>query len=135
MIKGWIVLLIAIACGCQTHRAAVPDTELKNLTGVVIRKEWTKSMESWNAGGSEYYVLNGVILRPTRAVPFEQFANFDGLAVTCQGKFVAGKPYIPSKDSVEQMPSPSRNPFTGEIDYPIRGSGFEVHAIIPVAKK
>ena len=107
-------------------------------------------MESWNAGGSEYYVLKvddsvlrpgqrtareGVILRPSRAVPFEQFANFVGRTVTCRGKFVAGKPYIPPKDSVEQMPGPARNPITGEIHYPITGSGFKVYTIIPAKEK
>ena len=127
--------MILFACGCQTHRTAVPDTGLQNLTGVVIRKEWEKSMESWDAGGSEYYVLNGAILRPSRAVPFEQFTNYVGRKVTCQGKYVAGKPYIPPKDSVEQMPMPGRNPVTGEIEYPIVGSGFEVHAIFPITEK
>jgi hypothetical protein len=135
MMKVWIALVIVFACGCQTHRAAGPNTPLEILTGVVIRKDWEKSMESFDAGGSEYYVLNGVILRPSSTVPFEQFAKYVGQAVTCQGKFVAGKPYISPKDSVEQMPGLSRDSITGEIHYPIVGSGFEVHAITPAKRK
>lgn len=125
-------------------------TVLDTLTGVVIRKGWTKSMESWDAGGSEYYVLKvedaglpadkrsageGVILRPSEAIPFEHFTNFVGQTVTCRGVFVAGKPYIPPEDSEEQMPNPSRNPVTGEMEYPIVGSGFKVQFIDVAEKK
>ncbi|MBU0717867.1 MAG: hypothetical protein KJ749_06420 [Planctomycetes bacterium] len=28
------------------------------LRGTVIRKEWTKTYESWNTDGSEYYILD-----------------------------------------------------------------------------
>ena len=101
-------------------------------------------MESWNAGGSEYYVLKvedgvlpsgrrtakeGVILRPSKAIPLDHLARFVGQTVTCQGQFVDGKPYIPPKGSVEQMPSSAPNPFTGKVDHPIRGSGFKVYVI------
>ncbi len=145
-----VVLAVILVCGCHTRPSANHTTALDTLTGVVIRKDWAKSMESWNAGGSEYYVLKiedpaltsnkrtareGVILHPSKAIPFQHFTNFVGQTVTCQGEFVTGKPYIPPKDSVEQMPSPTQNPFTGEMEYPIRGGGFKVYAIDPVTKR
>lgn len=144
-----MVLVIVLVCGCQEHYSASHDAPLDTLTGVVVRKGWSKSMESWNAGGSEYYVLKvengdlpsdrrtateGVILRPSKAIPFEHFTNFVGQTVTCQGEFVAGKPYIPPKNSEEQMPSPVHNPFSGEMDPPIKGSGFKVYLIEPMQK-
>ena len=133
-----------------SDRSANIETPLDTLNGVVIRKEWTKSMESWNAGGSEYYVLKvedanlpsdkrtakeGVILRPSKAIPFEHFTNFVGQTIKCKGEFVAGTPSIPPKNNVMQTPNPVRNPFTGELDHLIRGSGFKVYVIAPVDKK
>jgi hypothetical protein len=144
-----MVIAVAVVCGCHATPPAVHHTE-QTLTGVVIRKDWSKSLESWSAGGSEYYVLKveesalhpgtqtadeGVILRPSRAVPFGDFTNFIGRRVTCRGQFVAGERYIPPKDSVEQMPGPSVNPITGEAEYPVVGAGFKVHAIEPIEKK
>ena len=82
----------------------------ESLTGIVIRKGWTKSRESWDAGGSEYYVLKiedfalpsgkrtakgSVILRASKALPFERFTNFVGQRVICKGEFVTGKAYSP----------------------------------------
>lgn len=144
------VLLVAVACGCQRTPSVARATESETLTGVVIRKNWTKSAESWNAGGSEYFVLKvensllppgrptakeGVILRPSNTVPFEHFTNFVGRLVTCRGVFVAGEPRMPPEDSTEQMPLPSEKPITGKTEYPMAGVGFRVHVIEPVEKE
>lgn len=149
MKKTAIVIAIAIVCGCHATPPLAHPTE-QTLTGVIIRKDWSKSMESWNAGGSEYYVLKiegsalpsdtqtakeGVILRPSDTVPFEHFTNFVGRRVTCRGQFVAGERYIPPKDSVEQMLGPSVNPITGKAEYPVVGAGFKVHAIESIERK
>lgn len=149
MKKIAIVIAISVICGCRAAPPAAPPTE-QTLTGVVIRREWSKSLESWNAGGSEYYVLKvegsalppgtqtaneGVILRPSDTVPFEHFTKFVGRCVTCRGQFVAGERYIPPKHSVEQMPGPSVNPITGKAEYPVVGTGFKVHAIEPIERK
>ena len=121
----------------------------ESLTGVVIRKPWTKSRESWEAGGSEYYVLKiedfalpsekrtakgSVILRESKALPFERFTNFVGQSVICKGEFVTGKPYIPPADSAEQVPSPVPI-FLGESEPPLRGGGFKVYAITRIEGK
>ena len=35
-----------------------PYEKIHKLSGTVILKPWTKSSESWNAGGGSYYVLD-----------------------------------------------------------------------------
>jgi hypothetical protein len=145
-----IVLASIVMAGCMAERPVSTAGPLESLTGVVIRKGWAKTGESWIAGGSEYYVLKvegsellsdkrtakeGVILRPSKAIPFDHFTNFVGRTVKCLGVFAAGTAYIPPADRVGQVPSPDRNPFTGEIDHPIRGSGFQVYVIEPVESK
>ena len=121
----------------------------ESLTGVVIRKPWTKSRESWEAGGSEYYVLKiedfalpsekrtakgSVILRESKALPFERFTNFVGQSVICKGEFVAGKPYIPF-DPGEQVPLPVPNFYGEPGPPPLRGGGFKVYAITRIEGK
>ncbi len=137
------IVAVAVVCGCHAIPPVAHSGE-QTLTGVIIRKDWSKSTESWNAGGSEYYVLKvdiaalppgmqtakeGVILRPSDRVSLEQFANFVGRRVNCRGQFVSGERYVPPKDSVEQMPGPSVNPITGEEEYPVVGAGFQVRLI------
>ena len=161
LITGVLAALLLAACTGrrtpapakrQTPRSSAKSEQARpfeSLTGVLIRKGWTKSRESWNAGGSEYYVLKversalpsdkrttkeGVILRPSKAIPFEHFTNFIGQSVICKGEFVTGKPYIPPADSAEQVPSPVEN-LLGEVEHPIRGSGFKVYNIDLIEEK
>ena len=126
--------------GCtRANRTAARTVETTwvELHGTVIRKPWTKSQESWNAGGSEYYVLDvgkaqvqhrtakeGVILRPTDAVPFQALEKFEGKRVAVRGRFVEGVPFVPPVDSMDQYPV--RLDPTVPI---LRGSGFEVYEI------
>ncbi len=120
----------------QSVTESRPEASLEMLTGTIILKGWTKSFESWNAGGSEYYVLKvedsavpdgkrtakeGVILRPSKAIHFEHFANYVGRTVRCHGEFVTGDPYSPPEGSTEQSPSSTENL--------LRGSGFRVYVI------
>ena len=37
--------------------------------------------------------------------------------------------------TVDQIPGPGLNPVTGKEEYPVVGSGFEVHVIDPIDKK
>ncbi|MBK4729468.1 hypothetical protein JJD41_06260 [Oxynema sp. CENA135] len=114
------------------------NAERVTLTGVVIRKEWSQSAESWMAGGSEYYVLDvgdaeieertaaeGTILRGSDEVEWESFEDFVGMEVVVEGEFVAPQPYVPS--------SPMENYPTGMDGKPLpRGGGFKVYSIAPV---
>ncbi len=148
--------LVKVAVDTDTNRknlaahAGTDENGLVTLRGTVIEKPWTKSLESWNAGGSEYYVLDvgdvelppgrrsakeGVILRPSKAVPFEQFHKYKGKRVVVSGKFVDAKPYTPA-DPAEQIPmepdvldGPDGKPILGPAKPARRGSGFEVHKI------
>ncbi len=106
------------------------------LRGTVIRKEWTKSYESWNADGSEYYVLDvadvlvrqrlreGVLLRASKSVPFSEFARHRNPQVIVEGSFVEATPFKPLAESGEQCPV---DPWTGHAEH--RGGGFEVQSI------
>lgn len=111
------------------------DAKTVTLQGTVIQKPWSKSMESWNAGGSEYYVLDvgtaeiahrsakeGVTLKATDAVSMDALSRMIGKRVEVSGSYVQAKPYTP-KGPVEQYP-------TGMNGEPIpRGAGFSVISI------
>ncbi len=114
-----------------------PEADYVTLEGTVIRKPWCKSLESWNAGGSEYYVLDvgdtlvrrsakeGVILRPSERVPFEVFESYRDRCVRVKGQYVQAKAYTPSSEG-EQCPMDH----TGA---PMaRGSGFVAYEITVV---
>ncbi|MCP4135895.1 MAG: hypothetical protein GY754_33310 [bacterium] len=140
--KQLIGIILALGLiGCASKEAQINKIPVTMLTGTVIEKPWRKSYESWNAGGSLYYVLKvdnielssgqksageGVILRKTESVPFETFKTLKGKKVKVWGVFDYGKPYKPKKGSIEQMPVGGINPVTGKKVYPVRGSGFKV---------
>lgn len=105
------------------------------LQGTVLKKPWSKSAESWNAGGSEYYVLDvgdaqvthrsareGVTLKVTDAVSAETLESMVGKRVEVSGDYVEAKPYTPEHPA-EQYP-------TGMNGEPMaRGAGFAVASI------
>ena len=105
------------------------------LSGTVLQKPWSKSVESWNAGGSEYYVLDvggaeiehrsateGVTLKVTDTVSAEVLASMVGKRVEVSGSYVQARPYTPSEPT-EQYP-------TGIDGAPLpRGAGFAVASI------
>ena len=109
--------------------------QLTILTGRIIVKPWSKTAESWNAGGSEYYVLDvgdaeieqrsaeeGVILRSSDQVPMEKFAEYVGKFVKVTGKYVPAMPYQP-KNPMESFP-------TDMNGQPLpRGGGFQVYSL------
>ncbi len=124
------------------EQASAPEAYVVVLRGTVIRKPWTKTGESWNAGGSHYYVLDvgdavisqrsareGVILRPSDRVAFGDFERFRDQRVAVKGRFVEGKPWTPSEGTVEQHPVSGTHPVTGEVVPLLRGSGFQVFEI------
>lgn len=116
-----------------------PDSQqLITLTGRIIVKPWSKSAESWNAGGSEYYVLDvgdaqveersaeeGVILRSSEQVSMEKFAEYVGKSVKVTGLYVSAMPYQP-ENPIESFP-------TDMNGQPLpRGSGFQVYALTEI---
>ncbi|MFN5321422.1 MAG: hypothetical protein ACK49R_11460 [Planctomycetota bacterium] len=155
MTGGWsrwfaVILAINFACGCVGSSQPGGAASETILRGEVIRKEWSKSDESFNAGGSEYYVLKvpeslvpanrrtakeGVVLLSSAAVSFGRFAELVGKEVECRGEFVDGKKFHPPQDSVEQFPVGGVTEQAGEKMEVIVGAGFAVNAIEPIAKK
>lgn len=133
--------LFLIGCG-QSANITPPANQ--TLIGVISRKGWSKSPESWNAGGDEYYVMKPdagsnpldhpnpdgeILLIPTDKVTQKRFAEFIGKKAECLGHFDPGKPFIPPKGSFEQMPVIETNELTSEDVYPMQGTGFKVIAI------
>jgi len=93
------------------------------LCGEVTHKGWSKTLESWDAGGSDYYVLeidhdhdvdnadihgalhgNSIILRASSgSLSVKDFSQWNGKHVCFRGAFVTAKPYTPSSPH-EQYP-------------------------------
>jgi len=126
---------LTMAAGSCTAPKAQSNRSLVSFDGTVVKKGWTKSFESWDAGGSEYYVLEAdessivaegmsrkLILRPSNSVSFEEFGRFVGRRVQVAGEILEPQPYVP-RDPAEPYPSDldgrPRN----------RGSGLRVHEI------
>lgn len=127
----------------KSRLSQIPSTKIEipaspsmvSLTGIVIEKPWSQTVESWVAGGSNYYVLNvgeqeiekrsaeeGVILRASDAIAFEELAQYVGKKVEVTGEYVDSKPYQP-KSALESYPM-------GMDGRPIpRGEGFKVYEI------
>ena len=109
-----------------------PYKKIHSLKGTVILKPWTKSSESWNAGGSSYYVLDvggakimefsakeGVIIRFDEGVSSEEFENLIGKRVELTGH------YVPKKE-VKKPPGQYPRGIDGKPKP--RGSGFKVQS-------
>ena len=112
------------------------------LTGVVLQKEWTKTMESWNAGGADYFVLDvgdtpvpqqtadeGVLLLPGDTISPESFKPFVGKRVEVHGRFSEGEIFVPTEeDNLSQQPVADG---PGQLK---RKAGFIVESIELVAE-
>ena len=92
------------------------EDELK-LSGILLKKGWTKTFESWQAGGSDYYVLQaentpdwlrtakeGAVLIPTENVPATVLDKFVGRPVNVTGRFFRGT-LFKAPDTRSQYPS------------------------------
>jgi hypothetical protein len=145
-----VILAINLACGCVGSGQPGGAVSQTFLRGEVIRKEWSKSDESFNAGGSEYYVLKvpeslvpanrrtaqeGVVLLSSPAVPLGRFAELVGKEVECRGEFVDGKKFQAPEDSTEQLPVGGGTDQAGAKIEVTVGAGFAVNAIEPIAKR
>jgi hypothetical protein len=120
----------------ESLAAAVACPE--EIEGLVIRKEWSKTYESWDAGGSEYYVIQldrpcenhkTMILRPSDSVVFESFELFAGKRVAVRGSYMEPKPYVPQEGSMEPYPMRPASIGSDRMVPAPRGSGFKVQDI------
>ncbi|GAA5504612.1 hypothetical protein [Novipirellula caenicola] len=139
-------VLMASCVGCESgpiKSVEIDETqppasiEIDVLEGVVLHKEWTKSEESWNAGGADYFVLDtgtapvkqrsakeGVLLIPTPTVPVRSLAEHVQKRVRISGQYTKGEPFEPSDE--EQY---SQRPQSHGQSRILRGAGFTVSSI------
>jgi hypothetical protein len=106
--------------------AAEPTSNPVTRRGLVVKKGWSMTWESWNAGGSEYYVLqtpenHSMILRPSESVKFGDFADYAGRQVEVVGFDVEPEPWTPPEGDGPQETYP--------VGAKARGGGFRVEQI------
>ena len=107
--------------------------KLHKISGSILLKPWSKTQESWNAGGGEYLVLDvggadiveysadeGVIIRFGTEVSDNEFKKLVGRRVELTGNYVSKKPV--QVDPHSQYPTD----INGEPLH--RGSGFKVQS-------
>ncbi len=135
------ILILHVSCEVkerivdQSDREVVgpgPYEKIHNLSGTVILKPWSKSSESWNAGGGSYYVLDvgdakimefsakeGVIIRFGEGVSPKDFEELIEKRVQLTGH------YVPK----EAVTEPRGQYPVGIGGKPApRGSGFKVQS-------
>lgn len=109
-----------------TVNASYGQTEKKE--GVIIHKFWSKSVESYNAGGSDYFVLcnsdqikrlpkNGItcsgayeLLKETTEVPASVLEKYVGERVEIEGEMIE-----PKGPSVVSMESKEYKKYDGQV--------------------
>ena len=134
-ISGYLFTKSQISQTASIAMEVQKTNSLIYLTGKIIEKPWSKSAESWVAGDSNYYVLDvgdleiekrsakeGVILRASEAIAFENLTEYVGKKVEVKGEYIDSKPYQP-KSAYESYPM-------GMDGRPLpRGAGFKVYEI------
>ena len=135
------VLILHVSCEVKEQLVDQSDGELAvpgpyekihTLNGTVILKPWSKSAESWNAGGGSYYVLDvgdakimefsakeGVIIRFGEGVNAGEFEGLIGKRVQLTGH------YVPKEAVTEPL---GQFPVGANGKPAPRGSGFKVQS-------
>lgn len=131
MTKTCIVLLsllLVVAAGYAQEQESSKEHKMFTVCGKIVYKPWTKSMESYMAGGSDYFILDvkgfknedvpkfsGVIyLRPSAQVTFEELKKYTNKNVEIRGihdvpRRKAAKPKTPNgNEPIEQKPAEPR---------------------------
>ena len=146
--KGFTVFLsflIVIQSGCvQINLSNSEDfpsgssslgkyQKIHKISGSILLKPWSKTQESWIAGGGEYFVLDvggadiveysaneGVIIRFEKDVIEDRFKSLIGKKVELIGNFIPNKP-----TKVDPF---SQYPVDVHGDPLPSGAGFNVHS-------
>lgn len=105
-----------------------PEPESQSaVVGTLVKKPWSKTLESWNAGGMEYFVVETeggetTIVRPSEQVTVDALQAMVGRKVRVRGEPVPYRPYQPA-NPMEQYP-------TGPDGKPTqRGGGIRAESI------
>ncbi|MEM6471977.1 MAG: hypothetical protein AAF802_20625 [Planctomycetota bacterium] len=131
------LLMIAGCSSSEDDSIESTPTDQSTLVGTVLMRPWTKSIESWNAAGSEYYVLDvgdqpvkertakeGVLLIATSNVSTERLSELEGKRVKVLGEYHSGTPFEPTPE--EEF---AQRPDVGLGTENLRGAGFVVTEI------
>lgn len=135
------ILILHVSCEVKERLVDQSDREvagpgpyekIHELSGTAILKPWSKSAESWNAGGGSYYVLDvgdekimefsakeGVIIRFGEGVNAGEFEGLVGKRVQLTGH------YVPKEAVTEPL---GQFPVGANGKPAPRGSGFKVQS-------
>lgn len=108
----------------------VIPTKIYTLRGKIQYKRWTKSMESYLAGGSDYCILETtgfynehnpivgtIYLRPSDQISFNEIRKYAGKMVEIVGEYdVPERQFLSAENNLEQRP----------IEYDINGNEIPV---------
>jgi hypothetical protein len=97
------------------------------LVGTLVKKPWSKTLESWHAGGTEYFVVeteggDSIIVRPSERVTTEALQAMVGKKVRVRGERVPYRPYQPASPMEQYPMGPDGKPAQ-------RGGGIRVESI------
>ena len=137
-----LLFLLTLPVSCEVKEQLVdqsdrevaglgPYEKIYNLSGTVILKPWSKSAESWNAGGGSYYVLDvgdakimefsakeGVIIRFGEGVNAEEFEDLIGKRVELTGHYVPKEAVTEPRGQypvgIDGKPAPRGSGFKGQ---------------------
>ncbi|MEK7484430.1 MAG: hypothetical protein AABZ60_08875 [Planctomycetota bacterium] len=123
--------------GVENGITALPPKEVTlpekeyHLKGKVLYKPWSKSMESWNAGGSDYCILDTVgfenaenpplhpiYLRPSNMVSFDVLKGYQNMAVEIVGILDTPK----SNNNWENLPEEEKGQYPVEMEFDEHGN-------------
>jgi len=141
----FLIFLIVIQSGCnQINQFNIEGLrsvsgelgkyeKIHKISGSILLKPWSKTQESWNAGGGEYFVLDvggadiveysadeGVIIRFGTQVSDNEFKKLVGRRVELTGNYVSKKPV--------QFDLHSQYPTDINVEPLHQGSGFKVQS-------
>lgn len=118
--------------------APSPAAKIHTLKGTIRHRPWSKSLESWNAGGSDYYVLERsgapgetVVLFGSATFAWDDLAKFVDKEVEIAAEYTEGTPPVreselPPEERMSQHPvfeSLEPDPATGRSVRYVQGRG------------
>ena len=108
------ILLLSIITGCNRDRFSEEpvDNEIKEFQGVIEKKGWSKSAESYCAQGSDYFVLDvgdeEIILKTSN-----RFEDHIDKNVSVKGRFLRRE--IPCPENQQCLMGVDGEPYICEV--------------------
>lgn len=138
-----LVCLVALPFGAvraepsDESPAALPvSVKTEVVQGTLVHRPWSKSMESFEAGGSDYFAVERgkpgegrVVVLPSDQVPRERLLALVGKRIEIKGDRVAPRPFVPEPGS--QYPVG----MDGQPAVKAVGGGLRALSVKPLAAK